>query len=41
VPFVVVTANPELGAFFKRWGIAGIPEDFQTPKEVKALLDQG
>ncbi len=38
VPFVVVTANPELGAFFQRWGIAGIPEDFHAPPEVIAVL---
>ena len=38
VPFAVVTADPELGAFFQRWGIAGIPEDFHAPPEVIAVL---
>ncbi len=37
IPFAVVTASPALGRLFQRWGIAGIPEDFDTPKEVKAV----
>ncbi len=38
VPFCVLTSNPALGAIMKRAGIAGIPEDFDTPPEVKAVL---
>ena len=37
IPFAVVTASPPLGRLFQRWGIAGIPEDFSTPDEVKAV----
>jgi len=38
VPFCVITANPALGAWMKRQGIAGIPEDFATPDEVRKVL---
>jgi membrane glycosyltransferase len=38
IPFAVVTASPALGRWMQRNGIAGIPEDFVTPKEVKAVL---
>ncbi|MEQ1696930.1 MAG: glucans biosynthesis glucosyltransferase MdoH [Hyphomicrobiaceae bacterium] len=38
VPFCVLTANPALGAWMKREGIAGIPEDFDTPNEVAKVL---
>jgi membrane glycosyltransferase len=38
IPFAVVTASPAIGRLFKRWGIAGIPEDFATPAEVEAVL---
>ena len=38
VPFAVITASPALGRAFKRWGLAGIPEDFDPPKEVTAVL---
>jgi membrane glycosyltransferase len=38
IPFCVLTANPALGAWMKRTGIAGIPEDFDTPKEVAAVM---
>lgn len=38
VPFCVLTANPALGAWMKREGIAGIPEDFETPREVVKVL---
>jgi len=37
IPFAVVTASPALGRLFQRWGIAGIPEDFVTPPEVKTV----
>ena len=38
VPFAVVTANPALGRFMKRHGIAGIPEDFAPPAEIAEVL---
>jgi membrane glycosyltransferase len=38
IPFAVITASPTLGCWFKRWGIAGIPEDFKTPPEVQKVL---
>ncbi|MFZ4807361.1 MAG: glucans biosynthesis glucosyltransferase MdoH [Hyphomicrobiaceae bacterium] len=38
VPFGVITASPALGRWFKRVGLCGIPEDFDTPAEVKAVL---
>ena len=38
VPFAVITAMPSMGALFKRLGLNGIPEDFDTPSEVKAVL---
>ena len=37
IPFAVITASPALGRAMQRWGIAGIPEDFDTPKEVVAV----
>jgi membrane glycosyltransferase len=39
IPFAVVTASPTLGRWLERHGIAGIPEDFEAPAEVKAVLD--
>ena len=38
VPFAVITASPALGRWMQRMGLAGIPEDFDTPKEVRAVL---
>ncbi|MDX2288857.1 MAG: glucans biosynthesis glucosyltransferase MdoH [Hyphomicrobiaceae bacterium] len=38
IPFAVVTASPALGRWMKSIGLAGIPEDFKTPAEVKAVL---
>ncbi len=38
VPFVMVTAWPPLGRFMRWAGLAGIPEDFTTPKEVAAVM---
>ena len=40
IPFAVVTASPALGAFMRRHGIAGIPEDFATPPEIAAVQQQ-
>lgn len=38
IPFAVVTASPAVGRILKRLGIAGIPEDFNPPPEVKAVM---
>jgi membrane glycosyltransferase len=38
VPFCVLTSDPALGARMKAAGVAGIPEDFDTPPEVEAVL---
>ncbi len=38
VPFAMITADPALGRWMKRVGLAGIPEDFVAPKEVAAVL---
>jgi membrane glycosyltransferase len=38
IPFAVVTASPALGRWMQRHGIAGIPEDFATPFEVRRVL---
>lgn len=37
IPFAVITAHPGLGRFLKRYGIAGIPEDFRPPPEITAV----
>jgi membrane glycosyltransferase len=37
VPFAVWTADPALGSFFVRTGLAGIPEDFDPPSEIRTL----
>jgi membrane glycosyltransferase len=37
IPFVVLTASPAIGGFFRRYGIAGIPEDFAPPLEIRAV----
>jgi membrane glycosyltransferase len=39
IPFAVSTASPALGRWMQRMGLAGIPEDFVTPAEVKAVLE--
>jgi len=41
IPFAVITASPALGRWMQRNGIAGIPEDFVTPSEVKAVQAAG
>jgi membrane glycosyltransferase len=38
IPFAVITASPALGRWFAKIGLAGIPEDFDAPKEVTAVL---
>jgi len=40
VPFAVLTANPRLGRWMQRVGLAGIPEDFDPPAEVSSALSQ-
>jgi membrane glycosyltransferase len=37
IPFVVLTASPSVGHFFRRHGIAGIPEDFAPPLEIRTV----
>ena len=39
IPFTVLTASPALGRFMRCHGIAGIPEDFAPPPEVRAVSD--
>lgn len=38
VPFAVLTAAPALGAFLGRIGLCAIPEEQDTPPEIRALL---
>ncbi len=40
VPFAMLTASPVLGRWMKRAGLCGIPEDFDTPTEVAAVLSR-
>lgn len=37
IPFAAITAHPGLGRFMQRHGIAGIPEDFAPPPEIRAV----
>ncbi|MBN9266290.1 MAG: glucans biosynthesis glucosyltransferase MdoH [Hyphomicrobium sp.] len=39
VPFAVLTASPALGRWFKQIGLAGIPEDFEAPPEIRAVQE--
>jgi membrane glycosyltransferase len=39
IPFAVLTASPALGRWFKRVGLAGIPEDFDPPPEISAVQE--
>ena len=39
IPFAVLTASPALGRWFKRTGLAGIPEDFDPPPEIRAVQE--
>jgi membrane glycosyltransferase len=41
IPFAVVTADPRLGRILQRLGVCGIPEDFDPPPEVSAVLANG
>jgi membrane glycosyltransferase len=38
VPFAVLTAHPTFGRALQRLGLCGIPEDFETPGEVSAVM---
>ncbi|MDX2202138.1 MAG: glucans biosynthesis glucosyltransferase MdoH [Hyphomicrobiaceae bacterium] len=38
IPFAVLTASPALGRLMVWAGLCGIPEDFETPAEVSAVL---
>jgi membrane glycosyltransferase len=38
VPFAVLTADPAFGRFLQWTGLCGIPEDFDTPAEVSAVM---
>lgn len=40
IPFAVITAEPRLGAWLRRHGIASIPEDIAPPPEIVALADR-
>ncbi|MBX9588629.1 MAG: glucans biosynthesis glucosyltransferase MdoH [Hyphomonadaceae bacterium] len=41
IPFAVLTAEPWFGKVLQRLGICGIPEDFNTPAEVSAVMGNG
>jgi membrane glycosyltransferase len=41
VPFAVLTADPRFGRLLQWLGVCGIPEDFDTPAEVSAVLGSG
>jgi membrane glycosyltransferase len=41
VPFAVLTADPRFGRFLQWLGVCGIPEDFNTPAEVSAVMGSG
>jgi membrane glycosyltransferase len=41
IPFAVLTADPTLGRALQRLGVCGIPEDFDPPAEVSAVLANG
>jgi membrane glycosyltransferase len=38
IPFAVATADPRFGRLLQWAGICGIPEDFNTPAEVSAVM---
>jgi membrane glycosyltransferase len=41
IPFAVLTAGPRFGQALQWLGICGIPEDFNTPGEVSAVMGNG
>ena len=38
VPFAVLTADPGVGRALQKLGLCGIPEDFEAPAEVRAVM---
>src|SRR5262245_37659651 len=38
IPFAVLTADPRLGSALQQLGVCGIPEDFDPPAEVTAVM---
>jgi membrane glycosyltransferase len=38
VPFAVLTADPRVGRALQWLGLCGIPEDFEAPAEIKAVM---
>ncbi|HXY90177.1 MAG TPA: glycosyltransferase family 2 protein, partial [Xanthobacteraceae bacterium] len=38
IPFAVLTSLPEVGAAAVQWRLCAIPEEFETPAEISALL---
>jgi membrane glycosyltransferase len=38
VPFAVLTADPRVGRVLQKIGVCGIPEDFNAPAEVEAVM---
>jgi membrane glycosyltransferase len=38
IPFAVLTSLPEVGASAVHWRLCAIPEEFETPAEISALL---
>jgi membrane glycosyltransferase len=38
IPFAVLTADPRVGRLLQRLGLCGIPEDFDPPAEVLAVM---
>jgi membrane glycosyltransferase len=41
IPFAVLTSLPEVGAAAVHWRLCAIPEEFETPAEISALLAPG
>jgi membrane glycosyltransferase len=41
IPFAVFTSSPEIGAAAVLWRLCAIPEEFETPAEISALLAPG
>ena len=41
IPFAVLTADPRFGHALQRLGLCGIPEDFDTPGEISAVMGTG
>jgi len=35
VPLAVLSSSPDLGVWFARWGLCAMPEQFDTPEELR------